>query len=209
MARLRVPPGRAGRLWLRERLDLAESAVSLLEQKRALLEQEHQRLCARRVATGREWASACELARMWQQRAVLIGGQPALALAAPAQRADIAIGMSALAGVRYPDSAECTVPHDITNTITTSSAVVPARDAHTAALGAAADHAIALAAVRAVERELTATRVRARALRQRRIPDLLAALGELELALEERERAEQIPFRRSASGSAAGVVHPA
>jgi V/A-type H+-transporting ATPase subunit D len=201
MAALRIPPGRAGRLWLRERLELAGSALALLEQKRAILEQEYRRLRTAAEDTARDWDTACRTARTWQLRATLLGGQRCLVLAAARQPAGITVTTAALAGLRYPDTVDCTLPQSNSETMTPSSAVAQARTAHAAAVGAAAQHAVTLAAVRAVEHELTATRLRAQALRHRRIPALRAALAQLELSLEERERAERILLQRAAPES--------
>ena len=55
MSTIRVPPGRAGRLWLRARLDVAERGVSLLEQKVRILGDERRRLRALTEDTGRDW----------------------------------------------------------------------------------------------------------------------------------------------------------
>ncbi|WP_344056834.1 V-type ATP synthase subunit D, partial [Sphaerisporangium rubeum] len=58
-------------------------------------------------------------------------------------------------------------------------------------------HAVALGAVRATEAEVAWTRRRTRALRERWIPGLAAALAERELALEEQERADWARMRRA------------
>lgn len=196
MATFRIPPGRAGRLWLRERLALAESALSLLERKRALLESRQRDLRARREETGRDWAAACASARIWQGRALLLGGARSVSAATPVQPAEISIRTAVVAGVKYPDVVEYLPPERESAPIIGSATLWHTAQAHRAALAAAARHAAADGAVRAVERELTATRIRAQALRRRRIPALLAALTELELILEERERSERIPLHR-------------
>ncbi|KZM74720.1 V-type ATP synthase subunit D [Nocardia terpenica] len=196
MAALRIPPGRAGRVWLRDRIAVADSALSLLERKRTILERQHRRLRERSARTGDAWAAACTAARTWQLRALLAGGQRSLILAAARGRAEITVDLAMSAGVRYPDAVRCTVPRD--EPIGGTTVLLHARAAHADALIAAAEHAAALAAVYAVERELAATRVRAQALRHRRIPALRSALTALEIALEERERAERISLLRAA-----------
>ncbi|ATL69295.1 V-type ATP synthase subunit D [Nocardia terpenica] len=196
MAALRIPPGRAGRVWLRDRIAVADSALSLLERKRTILEQRHRRQCERCARTGDAWAAACTAARTWQLRAQLAGGQRSLTLAAARGRAEVTVDLAMSAGVRYPERVRCTVPRD--EPISGGTVLLYARTAHADALAAAAEHAAALAAVRALERELAATRVRAQALRHRRIPALRSALTALEVALEERERAERISLLRAA-----------
>ncbi|WP_225728972.1 MULTISPECIES: V-type ATP synthase subunit D [unclassified Nocardia] len=188
MTALRIPPGRAGRLWLRERLALAGDALSLLERKQAVLAHELTRLRSRQQETGRAWTAATATARTWRLRAAMLGGERALDLAAPAAPAELTVHYATLAGVRYPTDIDCPVPQG--SSITMSSAAVHARAAHATALSAAAAHAAASAAVDAVQSELTATRIRAQALRHRRIPDLRSALATLEFTLAERERAE-------------------
>ena len=41
---IRVPPGRAGRLWLQRRLEIARGGVEVLHEKRQALLREQQRL---------------------------------------------------------------------------------------------------------------------------------------------------------------------
>lgn len=197
MAALRFPPGRAGRVWLRERVSVATSALSLLESKRALLEAELRRLRAHEERTARDWDSACASARQWQARAALFGGTRSLSAAASIRPADVRVHHLTTAGVRYSDRVEYSPPQGISAQVVGSASLLLARDAHRRALAVAADHAAAAAAVRAVGRELAATRIRALALRRRRIPALRSALAQLELALEERERDELITARHA------------
>lgn len=182
---------------MRSRLGTAEHGLSLLEKKLKILEQERDRLRASAELTRREWESACREARTWQLRAVLLGGERSIRLAAADRPAEVTVQWATAAGVRYPDHVECTLPPDTSRAIIGSSAVVRARSAHRAALGAAGRHAAAVAALRAVERERTATRIRAQGLHRRRIPDLRAELVRVELALEEQERAENVRLRRA------------
>lgn len=172
------------------------TAVSLLEQKQALLEKEHRMLLAECEATRAEWTVANETALAWYQRAALSGGRRALALATTTRHCDVAVTAGTTVGVRYPAKAECVFPPVDADTITTGAALPAAAAAARDAIRAAAAHATAQAATRIVDHELAVTRVRVQALRHRRIPQLRAALAELELALEERERSEQIPFLR-------------
>ncbi|WP_330180118.1 V-type ATP synthase subunit D [Nocardia sp. NBC_01503] len=191
MTALRIPPGRAGRLWLRRRLDLAERGVALLDRKLALLEPEARRRTVLRDDTAREWEAACAHARTWQLRAALLGGRRApRSVAVPA--ADITVRTAAIAGVRYPCGVDCRLPQNLPNNPDESATLLSARAAHREALSAAATHAAARAAAHALERELAATRIRVRALRHHRIPALRTALAQLEFALEEQERADLV-----------------
>lgn len=191
MAALRVPPGRAGRLWLRRRLDLAERGAALLDRKLAILEPEARRLAALRDQTAREWEAACLRARAWQLRAALLGGRHSL-LSATAPAADITVHTATLAGVHYPAEVDCQLPQDLPSTTDTSATLLSARTAHREALTAAAQHAAASAAAHALHRELAATRTRVRGLRHHRIPALHNALAQLEFTLEEQERADLV-----------------
>ncbi|WP_063711804.1 V-type ATP synthase subunit D [Nocardia sp. BMG111209] len=192
MTRLRVPPGRAGRVWLRDRIELADSALSLLEQKQAILGDRLAELRTEGERTRADWAAAAAAARIRQTRAALLGGQWSLLLAGAGQSAELTVGSATVAGVRYPDAVQLSVPDDPSGCAATGATTEAARAATIAAVDAAARHAVATAAVQAVEDELTATGLRVRALRHRRIPALHTALAELDLALEERERTERV-----------------
>lgn len=191
MTALRIPPGRAGRVWLRRRLDLAERGVALLDRKLALLEPEARRLAVLRDDTAREWEAACARARTWQLRAALLGGRRA-PRSAIVPAADITVRIATIAGVRYPCGVDCVLPQAIPGAPDESATLLSARAAHRDALAAAAAHAAARAAAHAFERELAATRIRVRGLRHRRIPALRTALAQLEFALEEQERADLV-----------------
>ncbi|HEX6472336.1 MAG TPA: V-type ATP synthase subunit D, partial [Streptosporangiaceae bacterium] len=70
------------------------------------------------------------------------------------------------------------------------------REAGRAALAAACAHAAAAAAARTVDDEVAATRRRVRAIRNRWLPRLAAALADIELGLEEQEREDGARLRR-------------
>ncbi|HZD67688.1 MAG TPA: V-type ATP synthase subunit D, partial [Actinomycetes bacterium] len=74
--------------------------------------------------------------------------------------------------------------------------------AHRAALAAAVQHAAATAALRTVEREVTATSQRLRAIEDRWIPRLRTTLAEVELALDELEHADAARLRRAMAAQA-------
>lgn len=198
-APLRVPPGRAGRLWLRDRLAVADRGVSLLERKLRILRGEQRRLHILAEGCERDWGRCADDARTWSLRAGLAGGQRSLRLATGREPAEVTVTWTTVMGVRYPDQVELVPPDpDTESRIIGNAALVHAREAHTVAVRAAARQAAAQAALRVVDRELAATRVRARALRRHWIPRLQAALQEVEMVLEEQERAEGIRRRRAA-----------
>ena len=190
-----VPPGRMGRLWLIRRLDVADRAVSLLEEKLRLLAAERDVLRQRADETRRAWHDACRHAEAWGLRATLLAGRRALGLATPTARASVTIGWATTIGVRYPDRVECSLPADDAAVTHTSSATVRAAEAYRAALVAAAEHAAVQSALGIVERELNATRLRVRALNKHWLPRLQEQLSSIELQLEERDRAEAIRVR--------------
>ncbi len=179
-------------MWLRDRIELADSALSLLEQKQAILGDRLAELRTEGERTRADWAAAAAAARIRQTRAALLGGQWSLLLAGAGQSAELTVGSATVAGVRYPDAVQLSVPDDPSGCAATGATTEAARAATIAAVDAAARHAVATAAVQAVEDELTATGLRVRALRHRRIPALHTALAELDLALEERERTERV-----------------
>ncbi|MVU78457.1 V-type ATPase, D subunit [Nocardia sp. ET3-3] len=193
---MRVPPGRAGRQWLRERLAVAERGAALLDRKLSVLDEASRRLAAERDTARLAWEAAHRRAVRRQARAALLGGTGAIRLAT-AGPARIEVTTTTLAGVCFPDSVDCVLPQDFRNTVTGSATLLAARGAHRDALAAGVRYAAAAAAARAVERELAATRIRLRGLRHRRIPALRTAAATLEFALEEQERADRVRVARA------------
>jgi V/A-type H+/Na+-transporting ATPase subunit D len=196
---MRVPPGRAGRLWLRHRLEVANRGVDLLDRKHRLLQREHERLGGLVQRTGAQWEAACEVAGTWQLRAGLLGGQRVLRLSAGGPPGEVEVVWRELMGVRFPYQVSYRPPDDGGPPVIGTTALPSARAAYREALAAASRHAGALHAHQVVAAELLATRHRLRALRTRWIPRLEAALAEVELALDELERADLVRVRRAQS----------
>ena len=194
----RVPPGRVGRLWLLQRLDVARRGAELLDRKRQLLRREQQRLALLCEDTGREWEAACALAQQWGLRAAVLGGgaEVNLSAASVAGQARVVVTWQNTMGVRHPSEALCTlaVPEP-TELAAANAAMGPAAAAYRRALEAAAAHAVAAAALHEIETELQATQRRVRAIEQHRIPQLEGALHTLMLRLEELEREERVVTR--------------
>lgn len=203
---IRVPPGRSGRLWLRHRLATATRATTLLERKLRALRDERGRLASRAEHTGERWAALGAEAATWGLRAALVGGERGLRLATTADLATVTITTGTSMGVTHPVAATYEPPHTPPGlSVVGGGALLRAERAYRAALEAAVQHAAACAAVRVVDREIAATRQRVRALDRRRIPQLRQAIADLELALEEQERAEGLTRRRaSRRGGAMG-----
>ncbi len=190
MAGLRVPPGRAGRLWLRRRLGIAVRGSDLLERKLRVLRAEQQRLRARADVAHQRWRDCVAEAETWLLRADLVGGAASLASLVRPPPANVTITWATTMGVHHPEGGTCTMPQSLA--IPASTALVQARDAHQQAAVAAVQHATAQAAMTRLSTEVTTTAQRVRALRHRWIPRLEAALRQVEFDLEELERAESV-----------------
>ena len=202
-----VPPGRAGRLWLMERISTAARGVELLRQKRQVLRREQRRLSLMAEQTSAAWTSAAADAERWSGRACALGGSTAVRLAAGdvAGQGTVSISWRSTMGTRHPDEARCELPV-LTPAAAASSnaAIAPAATAHGRALRAAAEHAVASAALREMETELASTQRRLRAIEHHRLPVLQTQLHDLVLRLDELEREERL-IARWAMRRGAGV----
>ena len=187
-----VPPGRAGRLWLTRRLQVARRGADLLDRKLRILQAELARFRDSEARTAAEWDRCCADAERWLLRASMLGGERAVRLAADGQPATVTIPYTVTMGVRHPASPACVIPASVTwdgPTLTRT------RQAHAAALEAAVRHAAAAEALRVIEAEVLATRYRLRAIEDRWIPRLEQALAEVTFALEEQELADAARLR--------------
>jgi V/A-type H+/Na+-transporting ATPase subunit D len=196
---LRVPPGRAGRMWLLQRLNTAERGLDLLDRKLRVLRGEQQRAHLAAERTGAEWRRCCAEAETWLLRAALLAGERAVRHAAPEEPAQVQVTWTVVMGVRHPRQAtvRCGLPGAGAATAGTA-ALVEATAAYRAALDAAAPHAVAEETARRLDAEVAATRHRLRAVEDRWIPRLRTALRRSELDLEELEHAEGIRLRWAA-----------
>lgn len=198
----RVPPGRAGRLWLAGRLAAAERGAQVLDRKLQILRREQHRLHQDALATGREWTACCADAETWLLRAALLSGQRGLQDAAAAGPADVTVTWQVRAGVRYPDAADCALPLPAAGgRAPGSSALVRAEAAHRAALTAAVRHATALAAARVLDAEVAVTQQRLRALTDRVVPQTRELLRLLVLDLEQSDHEDALRRRWAAQRS--------
>ena len=191
-----VPPGRAGRLWLTRRLQVARRGAGLLDRKLRILQAELARFREAEAQTAAEWDRCCADAERWLLRVAMIGGERAVRLAADGQLATVTISYAVTMGVRIPVSPVCDIPASATWDGPT---MTRTRQAHASALEAAAQHAAAGEALRVVEAEALATRYRLRAIKDRWIPRLEQALAEVTLALEEQELADAARLRLAVS----------
>ena len=188
---LRAPPGRAGRLWLVRRLEIARRGVEVLDQKRQTLLREQQRLSEDVARSTRAWELKAREAVEWNDRAFAIAGERRLRLAARhgSGRCEVAVEWRNALGTLFPAGAAVRfglAPDFVA--LGGGSAIALSARAHADAAVAAADYAAARAAHEAIAAELTATTRRQRAIERRWIPEHEAALHLLELALDERER---------------------
>lgn len=197
--RVRHPPGRGGRLWLQTRLATAHRAAGLLDVKLRLLLREQQDLEARAAQTEQEWLRACAEADRWLLRAAAVGGQRALR-SPDGGTAEVEVRWGSVMGVRHPVGAACRFPPEVTAvTAVAGTAAVPlAAAAFRTALQAGVAHAAARAAADVVAAEVTVTRTRLRAVQDRWVPGLEQALHDLELGLDEQERADALRLRWAA-----------
>jgi len=193
-----VPPGRAGRLWLTRRLQVARRGADLLDRKLRILQAELARFREAEARTAAEWDRCCADAERWLLRASMLGGQRAVRLAADGQAAVVTIPYTVTMGVRHPATPACAIPASVT---WDGPALARTRQAHAAALQAAVRHAAAAEALRVIEAEVRATRYRLRAIEDRWIPRLEQALAEVTFALEEQELADAARLRLAVSPS--------
>jgi V/A-type H+-transporting ATPase subunit D len=200
----RVPPGRAGKLWLTRRLHTGRLAADLLDRKLRILVEQHRQLAADSERTRQMWHRAWPEADRWGRRGAVLGGRRELRLAAPAGPARVAVDWTGVMGVRYPAGASYRPPDPAPGDRGPgTAALVTAAAAYRAAVQAAAAHAAAAAAEAAVTAEITATRRRLHAIADRWLPGLEAALRERTARLAEDELAETVRLRW-----AAGSHHP-
>lgn len=196
MADLRVPPGRAGRLWLSARLETAHRAATLLDHKLHVLRMERERLALIAGRTRIEWIAAQHGADEWLTRAAVLGGQREIRFCTADQLAEVTVTWDAVMGVRYPGEAVCALPTESATTRSPgTAALLEATGAHQRALRAAVQHAAATAACRILETETAETRRRLHAITERWIPRLESALRSLAERLDEAERAETVQLR--------------
>ena len=177
-----VPPGRAGRAWLLERLHTAERGVDLLDEQAAgaAAGSSSATGCSAERTGGRVGARPAARPRRWLLRAALLGGRRALRAAAPDDPAQVEVSWTVVMGVRHPRDGRrpggLPGPRGRRAGQHRAGAWRPTRTARRSA--AAAAHAVAAdGAVRRLDAEVAATRRRLRAVQDRWIPRLTAALA--------------------------------
>jgi V/A-type H+-transporting ATPase subunit D len=185
-------------MWLRRRIAAAERGRDQLDRKLRILLPDLQRLRIQADRRWQDWVAACEDARTWLLRAVLLGGQDALRHASPPDLAAVELIFTTTMGLRYPADVRLTTASEPASIALGNAAVEPAAAAFGAALLAGVRLAAAEEAVRRAEAEVTTVRRRLRALEKRWLASLGAELATLELSLEQAEQEDGVRLRRAA-----------
>ena len=188
--------GRAGRMRVERRLLIARHGADLLDRKRQIMTDELERLQLNAERVADEWSTRARDATGWLQRASALDGHARIREAAPAEPARLEITWSRAMGVAFPDSVSCGVPGLAGRG--GSSALVYTATSHRDALVAGARCAAAERAVRLVQTELDATRLRQRAVEHRWIPRLERELDAIRRRLAEQELEEALRLRWAA-----------
>jgi vacuolar-type H+-ATPase subunit D/Vma8 len=189
--RLRHPPGRSGRLWLRHRSEVASTGTDLLDKKRRALVQEYRRLQVLARKSQEAWTEAGSDAELWVGRLAVLAGDLAIAmLEATRPEAQVSVHWRSQMGVVFASEAAVDLGPAPMTTLTGSAAADVAVPASRKALQAAVDDAVMKSAFRRVGDELSLTSRRQRALQRRWLPALAAASARLDDTLDELEREE-------------------
>lgn len=210
--RLRIPPGRSGRLWLRDRLQAATKAADLLDHKRRELEVELRHVQGIAAARERAWREAAGEARSWLGRVDATGAQGSIALVAglAGDGARVRVEWRNVMGVHFPVDHVVRFPaRPPIAALEGGAALIGAQAAYQRAVEAAIAHAVAGAAVSRIMADIRRTVARLRALELRAVPAHQRALAALELALDERDREEAIAARWAVQENPTGAGAPA
>lgn len=98
----RIPPGRAGRLWLRGRFETAQRGRDQLDRKLQVLISAWQDLHNQHERLRRDWDTACRDADTLLLRAVLLGGQDAIRHAITTGLSGVQLAWTTSMRLRYP-----------------------------------------------------------------------------------------------------------
>ncbi len=206
--RLRIPPGRAGRPWLRDRIAAAHRAADLLDRKRRELESERHRLGTIVGRREREWRSTMATCGHWLGRVDATAGDRALQMAVALEPAcaQITVDWRQVMGVHYPIDVHVQLPDAPHIALLDGGAALAfAIDVYGRAVRAAMAHAVARTAETRIRAELDRTVRRLRALRLRAIPAHEDALRALELRLDEKDREDAVAARWASTAASTAV----
>ena len=189
--RLRHPPGRAGRLWLEHRVEVAGRGADLLDKKRRALVQEHRQLRVLARETKAEWNRMAGEAEVWFNRAAVLAGEEKVAmLAVQHPLAQVTVRWRSSMGVAFASEASVDLGLLPGGASGGSAAADLAVAASRQAVEAAVKDAVAYSALMRISSELALTARRQRALERRWLPALTTAQARLSGALDELEREE-------------------
>ncbi len=204
---LRIPPGRAGRLWLVRRLEIARRGAELLDRKRQALLREQARVRGEAAEARRAWEQAAAQVMLWTARASILDGAGRLELLEryAGEPASLRVSRSNVMGAQIPSLQGIMIPDPPPlSALGGSSAAVLLALVCCEATHAATRYAVARRAEAEVMAELGRATRRLRAVQERWIPQHEQALARLDLALDEsqREQAARVRWltRRVASG---------
>lgn len=195
---VRVPPGRAGRIWLVHRLATARRGAQLLDRKRQALLRQQASIRQEATDARRVWEDAAARVDAWSRRTWMLDGPERLELLTRHVTGPVTFDLSwsNLMGARLPSAGELIVPDPPPfSALGGSSAAVLLAEACREAAGAAARHATAQRALAEVSAELARAARRLRALQERWIPEHEQALARLDLALDESQREQAARVR--------------
>jgi V/A-type H+-transporting ATPase subunit D len=200
---IRVPPGRAGQVWIRRRLETARRGIDILARKQRLLAVERELREPQAAAARTAWTDACAEAELWCARALRIGHEHQIPMVAAHldAPASITVDWRNVMAVSIPESARCELPDlALASASGGSSATDRAVDALADAVEKAAAHATVQRALVNIDAELLQTRRRLRLLERRRRPQLERALRESRERLEQSEREDTLRLRWARRG---------
>lgn len=194
--------GRAGRVRLERRLTVARHGADLLDRKQRILADELERLEIVASRSRARWQELAAVAATWLRRAAAMDGRAQIAATAPRVPARVEVIWGGAMGVAFPlEVSGVSAPP---TPASGSSALSFAVAAHTEALRAAVEHAVAARAVLLVSEELAATRSRQHAVEKRWIPRLEDRLTVIRRALDALELEESLRLRWAAGAAGAG-----
>ena len=195
---IRVPPGRAGQVWLRRRLATAQHGIDILSRKQRLLSDERDRRQPQAAAARAAWGEACTEAERWCSRSLRVGhrNQIALVSAQIQAPATASVDWHNVMAVAIPGEATCAFPDfGLAAASGGSSATDRAVVALAEAVSKAAEHAAIQRALTNIDAELLQTRRRLRLLERRRVPQLEEALRASRERFEQSEREDILRLR--------------
>ena len=179
---LRIPPGRAGRIWLLARLEIAARGAALLDRKRHVLLREQQRLRTELRDAQHAWNAAAEDVERWTLRAAIVDGSRRVGMLARHVHghAQVELSWSNLMGARLPVAQRVELPEPPPlSALGASAATVMLERACREATVAAVRCAVAERAEAEVSAQLARAVRRLRALENRRFPQHEQALAQL------------------------------